>query len=425
MRLTVQSQGDLTRTLARTFAQVLDPVASRAQDAPVALAVSGGGDSTALLHLAHDWARTRRRRLLVLSVDHGLQPQSAAWSRLACEAGRRLGCDALTLRWDETGAGPGVAARARRARHALIACAARRAGARLVLFGHTADDRDEEALMRRAGVPLGRLRTLGPSPVWPEGRGLLILRPLLTLRRADLRLWLHGRGAAWIDDPANLDAERLRIRARLGRLGPPPAMPASNDSALGLGDARVCGAGRISIGLSSLDGDDGSRRLAMALASAAGREGAVPTRRARELRDRLVAGLTCATLGGAKARLSGDRIEIYRECGEFGRRPPTLRDGVFDGRFEVEAGPGERVEPVSGSARRLSQADKRRLLVFDAPLRPGLPLLFRAGVAAPVLAWPAVTVTSLTAERFALACGAVQSEDEIGRRRMAPDDRLS
>ena len=198
---------------ARTF-QRLDRRLTPDAEAPVAVALSGGGDSVALLLIAARWARARGRRLLALTVDHGLQPESAAWSRFAAEAAAAAGADWRGLTWDGRKPASGLTAAARAARHGLIADAARSAGARVVLFGHTADDIAEADWMRRQGATLGRLREWSPSPAWPEGRGLMLLRPLLAERRAGLRDWLAARRAAWIEDPANADARFGRSRAR-------------------------------------------------------------------------------------------------------------------------------------------------------------------------------------------------------------------
>ncbi|MFN4297645.1 MAG: ATP-binding protein, partial [Brevundimonas sp.] len=66
-------------------------------DRPVALALSGGGDSMALLHLAADWCGRRGRPLLALTVDHRLHPDSGAWTAFAGEAARALGADWRSL----------------------------------------------------------------------------------------------------------------------------------------------------------------------------------------------------------------------------------------------------------------------------------------------------------------------------------------
>ena len=74
--------------LAARVAGRLDRRLSKDDPAPVALALSGGGDSLALLLTAAAWARAHGRPLLALTVDHRLQAESAGWSRFASEAAR-------------------------------------------------------------------------------------------------------------------------------------------------------------------------------------------------------------------------------------------------------------------------------------------------------------------------------------------------
>ena len=168
----------------------------------------------ALLYIAQAWARRRGRRLLALTVDHGLNPDSAAWTAFAGAAAKAAGADWRSLIW--TGAKPtvGLPAAARAARHRLLAEAARDAGAAVILFAHTADDVMESDLMRADTPALGHLKTWSPSPVWPEGRAIFAFRPLLGVRRATLRNWLGAQGHPWLDDPANDDPRFARARAR-------------------------------------------------------------------------------------------------------------------------------------------------------------------------------------------------------------------
>src|ERR1700761_3318119 len=190
--------------------EVLQRRLDAASRAPVAVAFSGGGDSHALLLAARAFADRCGRPLLALHVDHGLQPASAAWAEDAERTAGRLGAGFVRLCWTGDKPHAGAPAAARAARHRLIADAARRAGAPVVLVGHTLDDQLENALMRGAGMGIGAPAEWSPSPVWPEGRGLFLCRPLLTLRRADLRPWLADEGLAWLDDPANDDLRHPR-----------------------------------------------------------------------------------------------------------------------------------------------------------------------------------------------------------------------
>ena len=184
----------------------------------MALALSGGGDSMALLRIAAAWARASGRRLLAITVDHRLNPDSRDWSRRCEAAARASGADWIERRWEGAKPSTGLPAAARRARHGLIAEAAREAGAKVVLFAHTADDIAEGDWMRERGSTLGLLREWSPSPAWPEGRGLMLLRPMLGEGREALRAVLREAGEDWIEDPGNAAFGRGRARAALSPL---------------------------------------------------------------------------------------------------------------------------------------------------------------------------------------------------------------
>ncbi|MDB5480153.1 MAG: tilS, partial [Caulobacteraceae bacterium] len=95
--------------------------------APIAVAFSGGGDSLALLLAATTWAEAHGRPILALTVDHGLRPESGAWSRFCRERAAALGVEHRTLAWEGDKPATGVSAAARAARHRLLAEAAREA----------------------------------------------------------------------------------------------------------------------------------------------------------------------------------------------------------------------------------------------------------------------------------------------------------
>jgi tRNA(Ile)-lysidine synthase len=196
------------------FTAALDRRLRLGATAPLAVGFSGGGDSLALLILALDWARAHGRPVVSLTVDHQLNPASAGWTAEALAKARALGAEARALAWTGPKPTSGLSAAARAARHALLAQAAREAGAAVLLLGHTADDLAEAALMRAQGSTVPDPRGWSPSPAWPEGRGVFVLRPLLAARRGDLRDWLAARGETWLDDPANDDPRSARARAR-------------------------------------------------------------------------------------------------------------------------------------------------------------------------------------------------------------------
>lgn len=181
----------------------------------------------ALLVLAAEFHKQTGIPFQAVSVDHGLRPEAAAEVRFVAETCRQLGVQHHALRWQRTDDGPVGQEMARRARHRLLAGWARSCGIGHVALGHTQDDRLETFLMRaRQGSGwhgLAGLMPNGPSPVWPEGRGLSLVRPLLAFRREDLRNELRKRDCAWVEDPSNTLArfERVRMRQLLQRMDNP------------------------------------------------------------------------------------------------------------------------------------------------------------------------------------------------------------
>lgn len=207
------------------------------------VAVSGGGDSVALLLLLDDWRRLGGPALAVVTVDHGLRPEAADEAAGVARLCARLGLPHDTLRW-AGGTGRGnVMDAARRARRALIADWAGARGIARVALAHTAEDQAETLLMRLArGSGVDGLAAMAPCHA---EAGVLWLRPLLTARRADLRAFLRARGEGWVEDPTNSDPAHDRTRARAA-LQP--------DAGLGLTVERLAAtADRLALARAALD----------------------------------------------------------------------------------------------------------------------------------------------------------------------------
>jgi tRNA(Ile)-lysidine synthase len=173
----------------------------------IGVAVSGGGDSLALLDLLHEAGVA----VAVASVDHGLRPQARDEMALVARycAARGLDHAILTWRWDGHG---NVQDAARQGRGAAIAQWAQGCGIGHVALGHTADDQAETVLMRLArGSGVDGLAAMAPV-AWREG--ITWLRPLLEVRRAELRDYLRAQGLRWAEDPSNEDTGYARVRVR-------------------------------------------------------------------------------------------------------------------------------------------------------------------------------------------------------------------
>lgn len=412
-------------SVSRPFHAALDRRLDPTSDAPLGVALSGGGDSLALLHLVAE-RLGGRRPLPAFVVDHGLHPDSAAWTRFACNAAGGVGATPVPLRWTGDKPTTGLPAAARRARHALIADAARARGCRVVLFGHTADDLAEAAAMRAAGSTVPDPVEWSPSPVWPEGRGVFMLRPLLGASRAELRAYLTDLGETWLEDPANTDLRfaRSRVRNPLPRPG---------------GEGRVRGSVRID-GTAVIRGADPSspallpscegRReswialprdlspdlLARAFVCVSG--GERPPR--AEAVERVIRRLRtdepfAATLAGARVQAEADHVLLTREAGRA-RFPERALDpgvpAVWDGRYELVHPRPATVRALAGLAAQLSPGDRLALRAVPAAARPTLPVLIEPG-RGPVLATNLPETRSLVAERLAAACGQIAHEREI------------
>ena len=185
--------------------------------ARVALAVSGGSDSLAMLRMVHEWASAQDHHIeiFVLTVDHGLRAAAAHEAGQVAHWCEELGVSHQILQWQHGAVKSGIQAKARVARYDLMAAWCVAHGIPILLTAHTADDQAETVYMR-----LGR--TDSPSSIagiWPElkWKGVLIMRPLLKMRRVVLQNYLMRVGQVWIDDPSNVDPcfERVRVRNML------------------------------------------------------------------------------------------------------------------------------------------------------------------------------------------------------------------
>lgn len=176
---------------------------------PLGIAVSGGSDSLALLHLMADWGGAP---LVCVTVDHGLRSASAGEAAHVATICAGLGVPHDILTWAGWDGQGNLPAAARRARYALMAQWASQRDLAGIVLGHTADDVAETLLMRlarRAGVDgLAAMQTRRQ-----EGETVLH-RPLLQAHRADLQQYLVLRDVPWIDDPSNTDGRYRRTQAR-------------------------------------------------------------------------------------------------------------------------------------------------------------------------------------------------------------------
>jgi tRNA(Ile)-lysidine synthase len=315
----------------------------------VVVAVSGGSDSTALLHLFADFARRRHPSLglVAVTVDHGLRPEAADEARQVGTMAAGLGVDHVVKRWQDGQPKAGLMEAAREARHRLLAEAAQDAGTDLVLVAHTLNDQAETAAMRatrgtgRGGAGIADA-TLYDWSTW-------FARPLVGVPRGALRQALDVAGHRWIEDPSNMDTryERARVRASLHddaveRLSAEAQRAGFERQALGrraaamidrFATAPVRGLIRLEPGLMADNDRDAVLYALRILLAQAGGQAHLPDReRSAALLDRLVSQRLRASLSRAVVDRRKAGLFIHREK----RNLPALdSDGIWDGRFRI------------------------------------------------------------------------------------------
>ena len=197
---------------AHLFSFVAFEFMGRKPEGPIGIAVSGGSDSMALLHIFAEAAPRVGLTLRAATVDHGLREGAAAEAAEVARVCERLGISHEVLRWQHGAVQGNLQDQAARARYRLLAEWALRVGVSEVMIGHTADDQAENFLMglsRAAGLD----GLSGMRRVWSQS-GVRFRRPLLDFPRAELRAYLAKQGVGWADDPSNDNDRFARVKAR-------------------------------------------------------------------------------------------------------------------------------------------------------------------------------------------------------------------
>lgn len=356
-----------------------------------AVAVSGGSDSLALLFLLNDFLDDDTR-LLAVTVDHGLRPESAAEALSVAALCRAHGIEHRTMAWRGQKPATGLIAAAREARYDLLAEAARDFGAQAIFVGHTLDDQAETVAMRMrrgegAGLSGMARATLFDGDIW-------LLRPLLEVRRQALRRYLESRAIAWSDDPSNENEkfERVRIRNTLDETDIASLSQRARDAALKrkrlAGDAArmierfaACpSAGLLRLDPQLFAEDNAAALLAFraVLATAGGTFHLPDAPRAQELFTRLArrqepTEKIRATLSRTIVDARTNGVWLLRET----RDVPTVTLGreplLWDGRWRIEGVPGTVVGPkgtVQGPETSASPDAPESLIFAAASLQP-------------------------------------------------------
>ena len=363
---------------------------------PLALAVSGGADSMALMHLVAAWVAgpetVQRQRmgpvpLIVLTVDHRLRPQSADEAAWVKSEAAGLGVPHETLVWDEAKPLTALQSNAREARYRLInryldreLHERRVAVKRRIVAAHHEGDQAETVLMRLArGSGLDGLSGMrdeehvtAPQSADGANGSYTIVRPLLRVPKARLVATLEAAGRPWRDDPSNLSPEFERVRVRqaletLAQLGIGPAqigrsawrLSRARQAVLAGVDAVATRAVKLHRGLfaeidpaclAELPQEYVVRMLASLLRAFGGTGPPARLSQIEQLAARVtpsaggLPGVRSETLGGCRIERDGaGPARVWREWGREGLPVLELQPGsrkVWDHRFRVTLGAG-------------------------------------------------------------------------------------
>jgi len=301
----------------------------------VALAVSGGPDSLALMLLAHSWKIAHGGPdLVVYTIDHRLRPEAADEAAMVVAEARKLDLDARVLVWEGEKPETGIQAAARKARYRLMADAMGEDEAEFALTAHHLGDQAETILMRLAhGSGVEGLRGIDR---FAQIEGCRVFRPLLRFDPQELMQLVKDRGLTPASDPSNSDRHYERVRWRqmmpklaelgldLGRFATFGARMADADDLIGLEADRAFAALVYSLGesaelphagLSALPRAVGVRLLVKVLRAVGGDRKPHALKAVEALHSRLGARvpLRPATLHGCVVASDGVTISVVRE----------------------------------------------------------------------------------------------------------------
>lgn len=201
-----------------TFARALDALRTATPLPKIAIACSGGLDSSVLLQLAHAYAREHGIALYAFHVHHGLSPNADSWLAHCDSSAAALGVAFDHRRVTVDKGKSGTEAAARKLRYAALGEMCRAHDVRLLLTAHHLDDQAETVLLQllRGSGPAG----LSGMDAANTAAGLLgndqlvMARPLLPVARTELEAYAAAHGVAWVDDESNSDPRYARNALR-------------------------------------------------------------------------------------------------------------------------------------------------------------------------------------------------------------------
>ena len=179
---------------------------------PIALAVSGGPDSTAMMQIAALSKKLKNSNVTVIVVDHGLREESKDEANIVCQNAKLLGFKYKILKWDGVKPKTRIQEIARKTRYKLMTSWCKKKGIEKLFLAHHLDDQVETFLMR-LGKGSG-VDGLAVMNYVTEISSLKLVRPFLEIPKTRFIKILSITNLEWISDPSNFNSDYKRSRIR-------------------------------------------------------------------------------------------------------------------------------------------------------------------------------------------------------------------
>lgn len=339
-----------------TFENNLSLLLGKNQPSSIAVAVSGGSDSVALLFLVAKWAKAQHISLTVLSVNHNLRAEAPDELHYVKQLALSLGVEFIPLSWQVGDKENNLQARARAGRYDLMCDACAPLNIKTLLTAHHKDDFTENYLIRESrGSSIFGLSS-SYSHFYKDTQ---ILRPLFNIPKSELTNYLIQNNITWFEDSSNSSEkyQRNRIRKQLEIMSPAEKfkieqkIKQANKEVLILSEQLISAIAEVceinNFGFAVLDLERfrklehiiGAQLIAYILAMVSGSRDLPRYRNTEKILLKIAEGDTISnSIHGCIVITSSDKLLIYREKSKISSEVvPLLEKAKWDNRFEIIA----------------------------------------------------------------------------------------
>lgn len=200
------------KKLQDALQQTLQPYIKHLKQSGLAVGVSGGADSMALVLAASMWAKHRGIKILAVHVDHKLRATSTHEAKQVKAWLEQRGIAVVIKTWRGQKPITGVSATARDARYRLLTATCKAHGIQHMVLAHHLEDQAETVLLRMARQ--SGLDGLAGIQTDTTVSGVHVLRPFLGISKQALKAFLQDQKQVWIEDPTNQNPKYTRAKIR-------------------------------------------------------------------------------------------------------------------------------------------------------------------------------------------------------------------